>query len=56
MAIKKSKFDILIVGTGLSGAVLAERFANHSNLKVLVSKSVTMLAVTVMIILMKMES
>lgn len=32
----KEKYDILIVGAGLSGAVIAERFADHSNLKVLV--------------------
>lgn len=32
----KEKYDILIVGAGLSGAVLAERFALHSNKKVLV--------------------
>jgi len=30
------KFDILIVGAGLSGAVLAERFASENNQKVLV--------------------
>lgn len=35
-AIDKEKYDILIVGAGLSGAVLAERFALHSNKKVLV--------------------
>jgi len=35
-AIGKEKYDILIVGAGLSGAVLAERFAQHSNKKVLV--------------------
>jgi len=35
-AIKKEKYDILIVGAGLSGAVLAERFAQHSNKKILV--------------------
>lgn len=32
----KERYDILIVGAGLSGAVIAERFADHSNLKVLV--------------------
>ncbi|MHC1689249.1 MAG: UDP-galactopyranose mutase [Bacteroidales bacterium] len=32
----KKKFDVLVVGAGLSGAVLAERFAEQSNLKVLV--------------------
>jgi len=32
----KERYDILIVGAGLSGAVIAERFAVHSNLKVLV--------------------
>ena len=34
--IDKEKFDILIVGAGLSGAVLAERFASKSNKKVLI--------------------
>lgn len=34
--IGNKKFDILIVGAGLSGSVIAERFANCSNLKVLV--------------------
>lgn len=33
---KKEKYDILIVGAGLSGAVIAERFANLNNFKVLV--------------------
>jgi len=32
----EKKFDVLIVGAGLSGAVIAERCANISNLKVLV--------------------
>ena len=32
----KKKYDILVVGAGLSGAVIAERFANLSNLKVYV--------------------
>jgi len=35
-AIGKEKYDILVVGTGLSGAVLAERFARHSNKKVII--------------------
>lgn len=35
-AIDKKKYDVLIVGAGLSGIVIAERFANNSNLKVLV--------------------
>lgn len=34
--IGKAKYDILIVGAGLSGAVLAERFASHGDKKVLV--------------------
>lgn len=34
--IGKEKHDILIVGAGLSGAVLAERFASHGDKKVLV--------------------
>lgn len=34
--IGKEKHDILIVGAGLSGAVIAERFAEHSNKNVLV--------------------
>lgn len=34
--VNKERYDILIVGAGLSGAIIAERFANHSNLKVLV--------------------
>ena len=34
--VNKERYDILIVGAGLSGAVIAERFADHSNLKVLV--------------------
>ncbi len=32
----KEKYDILIVGAGLSGSVIAERFASCSNLKILV--------------------
>jgi UDP-galactopyranose mutase len=32
----KELYDILVVGAGLSGAVIAERFAKDSNLKVLV--------------------
>jgi|ERR1035437_209952 UDP-galactopyranose mutase len=35
-AIGKEKYDILIVGAGLSGAIIAERFASHSNKKVLI--------------------
>jgi len=35
-AINKAKFDILIVGAGISGAVLAERFASRCNKKVLI--------------------
>lgn len=33
--INKEMYDILVVGAGLSGAVIAERFAADSNLKVL---------------------
>ena len=36
VAIGKEKYDILIVGAGLSGAVLAERFAQHRKMKVIV--------------------
>ena len=34
--IENSKFDILVVGCGLSGVVIAEQFANHKGKKVLV--------------------
>ena len=34
--LNKKKYDILVVGAGLSGAVKAERFANLSNVKVCV--------------------
>jgi len=33
---KNDEFDILIVGAGLSGAVLAERFATQDKKKILV--------------------
>ena len=36
MKFENNKYDILIVGAGLSGAVLAERFASQSNKKVLI--------------------
>lgn len=35
-SIEDKKYDVLVVGAGLSGAVIAERFASVKNLKVLV--------------------
>ena len=36
LSLYMSRYDILIVGGGLSGAVMAERFANVLNNKVLI--------------------